>query len=47
MWRLSEAELNWWDVDFEYELMQLLTGMSIKRYLPANGTAGFRSLVNG
>ena len=30
------------------ELIQLLTGMSIKRYLLARGTAGFaRSLVRG
>src|SRR5277367_2970080 len=48
LWR--EAELNWVRTYTRRnpELMQLLTGISTMRYLPAKGTAGLeRSLVRG
>src|SRR5215212_10467111 len=50
MWRCSETELNCVRIATRKipELMQLLIGMSIRRYFPAIGTAGFeRILVNG
>src|SRR5688572_18313476 len=50
MWRWSETELNCVRIATRKipELMQLLMGMSIRRYFPAIGTAGFeRILVNG
>src|SRR5574340_285553 len=50
MCRCSETELNWVSTAMRKisELMQLLRGMSIKRYLPAMGTAGFeRTVVKG
>src|SRR5512139_1563883 len=50
MWRCRETELNWVRIATRLipELIQLLMGMSISRYFPAIGTAGFeRILVNG
>src|SRR4051812_2617692 len=47
-WRLTE--LNWVStkIRFRPEWMQLEIGMSIRRYLPAIGTAGLlRDLVSG
>src|SRR6516165_6081105 len=50
MWRWRLTERNWvrtW-TRFSPLLMQLLIGMSIRRYLPATGTAGLlRSWVGG
>src|SRR5574340_405402 len=50
MCRCSETELNWVSTAMRKisELMQLLRGMSINRYFPAMGTAGFeRTAVKG
>ena len=50
MWRLSEAELNWVSTKMRFRpaCRQLLIGMSISRYLPPSGTAGFeRMWVSG
>ena len=50
MWRWREAELNWVRTKMRStpECRQLLIGMSINRYLPPIGTAGFeRNLVRG
>jgi len=46
----KDAELNCvkTKILLMFELMQLLIGISTKRYLPAIGTAGFeRAAVNG
>jgi hypothetical protein len=46
----NDAELNWVKTKMRLilELMQLLIGISTRRYLPAMGTAGFeRAAVNG
>jgi len=50
MWWLRLAELYWVSTKIRStpELMQLEMGMSMRRYFPASGTAGFeRSLVRG
>ena len=50
MWRCRETELYWVSTNIRSmpEWMALLMGMSIRRYLPAMGTAGLlRRRVNG
>ena len=50
MWRLSDAELNCvsTNIRFSPACRQLLIGMSMRRYLPPIGTAGFeRMWVSG
>src|SRR3954462_5609176 len=50
MWRFSDAELNWvrTKIRFRPACRALLIGMSISRYLPPIGTAGFdRMSVSG
>ena len=50
MWRLSDAELNCVSTKIRLSpaCRQLLIGMSISRYLPPIGTAGFdRMWVSG
>src|SRR3954452_11293240 len=50
MWRCRLTELNWVStkIRFSPEWMQFEMGMSIRRYLPAIGTAGLlRDLVSG
>ena len=49
-WRLRLSELNWVNTNMrrKFEFRQLLIGMSINRYLPPIGTAGFdRRSVSG